>query len=106
MKELIFQSSDMLKLHALTYDIIDSENILINYDNHIKMVVQKYKLVPINIGTNYKHELPENICCNFCNKTLKKYKQLQCLHLFHPQCISNWFIYKDLSCPVCKKTVL
>eukprot|EP00747_Dinoflagellata_sp_TGD_P163871 gnl/TRDRNA2_/TRDRNA2_183054_c0_seq1.p1 gnl/TRDRNA2_/TRDRNA2_183054_c0~~gnl/TRDRNA2_/TRDRNA2_183054_c0_seq1.p1 ORF type:complete len:167 (+),score=15.15 gnl/TRDRNA2_/TRDRNA2_183054_c0_seq1:107-607(+) len=47
--------------------------------------------------------------CSICLMSIEEgeaSRQLQCSHVFHPDCISAWWIHRDvarLECPVCRR---
>ena len=43
-----------------------------------------------------------SICCDDLDN-IKLHRELLCGHVFHPQCIDEWLINRDNSCPICKK---
>ena len=52
----------------------------------------------INIK-NINHE-----CCTICIEEPDECSQLKCGHIFHTECINEWF-KNHKSCPNCRKTM-
>ena len=77
-----------------------------NLERRIK--VEKYKYKPSTSKKNKeeeKKEKDERDACAICLVNLEnndKIRRLPCKHLFHSDCVMNWF-KERMSCPVCRK---
>ena len=62
--------------------------------------IVKYKNINPDVKSNNKNC---SICLNkfYYNQDVV---QLECLHLFHYKCVSEWYKYKQ-ECPVCRKNI-
>ncbi len=57
------------------------------------------------------HGIGENVECSICFESMKQshdgsapaVKVLECCHVFHSQCISDWYNQHEL-CPICRDT--
>jgi hypothetical protein len=60
-----------------------------------------YPTVQFQLGSN-------GSTCSICLEEIKHkspVKVLQCLHIFHSKCITEWYLSKA-SCPLCKHLIL
>jgi len=74
----------------------------------IKITVEEdaiNKLPMVKIGTK---EIEENTNCSICMEPFKieeEATQLQCYHLYHPECIKSHLLNYDYKCPLCRSDV-
>ena len=90
--EEICASSDE---HGVMNKIFEGKDKNLNMKNKIEQIKQVY----------YKTNKFDNFECSICFDIFKEnelLKQLNCKHIFHKECLSQWLL-NEKKCPICNK---
>jgi hypothetical protein len=63
----------------------------------------------VSKGNGNMRHVNDTYCCSVCLEDFgeeQMHRKLPCNHAFHAHCIDNWLLYKSLSCPMCRESVL
>jgi hypothetical protein len=63
----------------------------------------------LNTNINLNSDLSDNLICSICQDKLdEKIIFLECSHMFHHECIMNWYnnTTDKKSCPLCRKDII
>lgn len=114
-RETDFQYVTLFPIYN-TYEAYDTYNsystdpqlltILNNSLNSNELVRNPNVEVKINTDTYYSTQYSCD-SCTICRDSFTdgtKISELNCEHIFHPECISEWMKYKQV-CPVCRSNV-
>ena len=71
----------------------------------IERIYIKFKYIEIGIHKKKNiHEEDCSICLNKMNNKIIKLNN--CIHCFHSDCIIKWFKQGNISCPICRESLL
>lgn len=110
--KLTFRHPKLTHLHEMSTDFTRYADQTANIENAFGSIVRKYRMLPINIGDEFKYKtnMSSDLQCVLCNRPFKPNNKVfalkKCNHMFHHACIRNWLIYMNQTCYVCGKHVL